>query len=331
MTTAIAPASGAGSTRQLEIGRRIQQQGALVALVLLVVFAAVRYDNFLGQNITDMLTSDVKFGLIALGMTLVIMTGGIDLSVGSVVLLGAVVAAQVGSSGQPLAFLAAIAAGTVIGLINAVLITKVNLQPFVATLATLLFTRGLALSLAGGAPVATSGGSGFRDAEVFGVPVSVLLMVALFLIGAGVVRYTGFGRYVLAVGGNEDASRLMGLPVDRTKALVYVISGVLAGLAGAVYAGQNASVATGTGQGYELVAIAAVVVGGTLLTGGVGSVLSSLVGVLLLQLILNLIIFENGLGRVAIGAEWAEVVQGLFLLLVVLLQVALAGRRKASG
>ena len=211
------------------------------------------------------------------------------------------------------------------------LITKVNLQPFVATLATLLFTRGLALSLAGGAPVATSGGSGFRDAEVFGVPVSVLLMVALFLIGAGVVRYTGFGRYVLAVGGNEDASRLMGLPVDRTKALVYVISGVLAGLAGAVYAGQNASVATGTGQGYELVAIAAVVVGGTLLTGGVGSVLSSLVGVLLLQLILNLIIFENGLGRVAIGAEWAEVVQGLFLLLVVLLQVALAGRRKASG
>jgi len=324
--TTVAPAL-ARSNRRAEIGRRVQQQGAPVALVLLLVFAAVRYDNFLGQNITDMLVGDVKFGLIALGMTLVIMTGGIDLSVGSVVFLGAVVAAQLGSSGLGISFVGAIGAGAVIGAVNAALITRVGLQPFVATLATLLFTRGLSLSLAGGKPASTAGGSGFRDATVAGVPVSVLLMVLLFLLGAGVVRYTAFGRTVLAVGGNEDASRLMGLPVDRTKALVYVLSGLLAGLAGAVYAGQNASVATGTGQGYELVAIAAVVVGGTLLTGGVGSVLASLVGVLLLQLILNLINFENAKGTIAIGAEWAEVVQGLFLLLVVLLQVLLVGKR----
>ena len=329
MTTA-APAL-ARSNRRLEIGRRVQQQGALVALVGLLVLAALRYDNFVGQNITDMLTNNVKFGLVALGMTLVIMTGGIDLSVGSVVFLGAVVAAQLGGSGRGMSFAGAVGAGALIGLVNAVLITRVRLQPFVATLATLLFTRGLSLSLAGGAPVPTSGGSAFRDAVVAGVPVSILLMVLLFLLGAGVVRYTAFGRYVLAVGGNEDASRLMGLPVDRTKAIVYVLSGALAGLAGAVYAGQNASVATSTGQGYELVAIAAVVVGGTLLTGGVGSVLASLVGVLLLQLILNLINFENALGTISIGAEWAEVVQGLFLLAVVLLQVVLVGRRATSG
>ena len=324
--TTVAPAL-ARSNRRAEIGRRIQQQGALVALVLLLAFASTRYDNFLGQNITDMLVGDVKFGLIALGMTLVIMTGGIDLSVGSVVFLGAVVAAQVGGSGLGVSFAGAMAAGALIGLVNAVLITRVGLQPFVATLATLLFTRGLSLSLAGGRPASTAGASGFRDATVAGLPVSVLLMVLLFLLGAGVVRYTAFGRTVLAVGGNEDASRLMGLPVDRTKAIVYVLSGLMAGLAGAVYAGQNASVATSTGQGYELVAIAAVVVGGTLLTGGVGSVLASLVGVLLLQLILNLINFENAKGTIAIGAEWAEVVQGLFLLLVVLLQVLLVGRR----
>jgi ribose transport system permease protein len=324
--TTVAPAL-ARRNRRMEIGRRIQQQGALVALALLLVFAATRYDNFLGQNITDMLVGDVKFGLIALGMTLVIMTGGIDLSVGSVVFLGAVVAAQLGNSGLAASFGGAVGAGALIGVVNAVLITRVGLQPFVATLATLLFTRGLSLSLAKGAPASTSGGSGFRDAEVAEVPVSVLLLVLLFLIGAAVVRYTAFGRHVLAVGGNEDASRLMGLPVDRTKAIVYVLSGVLAGLAGAVYAGQNASVATSTGQGYELVAIAAVVVGGTLLTGGVGSVLASLVGVLLLQLILNLINFENAKGTIAIGAEWAEVVQGVFLLLVVLLQVLLVGRR----
>ena len=328
--TTVAPAL-ARSNRRVEIGRRIQQQGALVALVLLLVFAATRYENFLGQNITDMLVGDVKFGLIALGMTLVIMTGGIDLSVGSVVFLGAVVAAQLGGSGLGVSFAGAVGAGALIGAVNAVLITRVGLQPFVATLATLLFTRGLSLSLAGGRPASTAGGSGFRDAAVAGVPVSVLLMVVLFLLGAGVVRYTAFGRTVLAVGGNEDASRLMGLPVDRTKAVVYVLSGLLAGLAGAVYAGQNASVATSTGQGYELVAIAAVVVGGTLLTGGVGSVLASLVGVLLLQLILNLINFENAKGTIAIGAEWAEVVQGLFLLLVVLLQVLLVGRRGRSA
>jgi len=118
---------------------------------------------------------------------------------------------------------------------------------------------------------------------------------------------------------------------QRNPKTVYVISGLLAGLAGAVYAGQNASVATSTGQGYELVAIAAVVVGGTLLTGGVGSVLASLVGVLLLQLILNLINFENAKGTISIGAEWAEVVQGLFLLLVVLLQVILVGGRARSS
>ncbi len=327
--TAVAPAL-ARRNRRIEVGRRIQQQGALVALVALLVFAGLRYDNFLGQNITDMLVGDVKFALIALGMTLVIMTGGIDLSVGSVVFLGAVVAAQLGGSGLAVSFLGATAAGALIGLVNALLITRVGLQPFVATLATLLFTRGLSLSLAGGRPTSTAGGSGFRDATVAGVPVSVLLMVTLFLLGAAVIRYTAFGRTVLAVGGNEDASRLMGLSVDRTKAIVYVLSGLLAGLAGAVYAGQNASVATSTGQGYELVAIAAVVVGGTLLTGGVGSVLASLVGVLLLQLILNLINFENAKGTIAIGAEWAEVVQGLFLLLVVLLQVLLVGRRSRA-
>lgn len=327
--TTVAPAL-ARRNRRAEIGRRIQTQGALVALVLLLVFAALRYDNFLGQNITDTLTSDVKFGLVALGMTLVIMTGGIDLSVGSVVFLGAVVAAQLGSAGLQVAFAGAVAAGALIGLVNALLITRIRLQPFVATLATLLFTRGLSLSLAHGSPAATLGGSGFRDAAVAGVPVSIVVMVLLFLLGAVVVRYTAFGRYVLAVGGNEDASRLMGLPVDRTKAIVYVISGLLAGLAGAVYAGQNASVATSTGQGYELVAIAAVVVGGTLLTGGVGSVMASLVGVLLLQLILNLINFENAKGTISIGAEWAEVVQGLFLLLVVLLQVVLVGGRARS-
>ena len=181
--TTVAPAL-ARRNRRMEIGRRIQQQGALVALVLLLVFASTRYDNFLGQNITDMLVGDVKFGLIALGMTLVIMTGGIDLSVGSVVFLGAVVAAQLGGSGLGISFAGAIGAGAAIGLVNAVLITRVGLQPFVATLATLLFTRGLSLSLAGGRPASTAGTSGFRDATVVGAVMLQLLRYTLISHGS---------------------------------------------------------------------------------------------------------------------------------------------------
>ncbi len=128
---------------------------------------------------------------------------------------------------------------------------------------------------------------------------------------------------MLAIGGNPDAAQLMGLPVTRVRASVYVLSGALAGLAGAVLSSQNGSVDTAAGQGWELSAIAAVVVGGTLLTGGVGSVLSTLVGVLLLQLIFNLIIFENAKQVITISAYWESVIRGAFLLVVVLLQVRL--------
>jgi ribose transport system permease protein len=156
-------------------------------------------------------------------------------------------------------------------------------------------------------------------------------MLLAFLIGAGVLNYTAWGRRVLAIGGNEDAAKLMGLPVARTVAGVYVLSGALAGCAGVFLGSQNGSVDTAAGQGWELTAIAAVVVGGTLLTGGVGSVLSTLVGVLLLQLIFNLIVFENGEGAITISSFWESVIRGGFLLVVVLLQARLVRQRSAGG
>ena len=139
------------------------------------------------------------------------------------------------------------------------------------------------------------------------------------------------GRHVLAVGGSEDASRLMGLPVSRVTFSVYVLSGALSGLAGVFLGSQNGSVDTAAGQGWELSAIAAVVVGGTLLTGGIGSVLSTLVGVLLLQLIFNLIVFENNKHVINISSYWESVIRGAFLLVVVLLQVRLVRRRSTAG
>ncbi|MCO1659028.1 ABC transporter permease [Pseudonocardia humida] len=316
------------------LGRVLQQQGALIALVVLVVFGALRYgEQFAtGFNIQSLLADDAKYALVALGMTFVIMTGGIDLSVGSVAALGGVVAAQLSGAGLLPAMLAALGVGAAVGLANGVLVARYGLAPFLVTLATLLVARGLALQLADARSAVADPASGFQDFgrwSLLGIPVSFWIVLVLFAAGALALHATDFGRHVLATGGNEDAARLMGLPVDRTKVAVYVLSGTLAGAAGAFLGAQTGSVDAAAGQGWELTAIAAVVVGGTLLTGGVGSVFGTLVGVLLLQLIFNLIVFENGRGVIEISSYWESVIRGAFLLAVVLLQVRLTRRRAA--
>jgi galactofuranose transport system permease protein len=326
---------GTSRRRGVQIGVLLQRQGALIALVVLVVFGALRYgENFAtGFNLSSFAGDTAKYGLVALGMTFVIMTGGIDLSVGSVVALGGVVAIKVSEHGLLPGLLAGTVAGAAVGALNGLLITKLRLQPFIVTLATLLAVRGLALTLAGTrAAVAAPGDfQKLGNWSLLGLPVAAWAMVLAFLVGAAMLNYTAWGRRVLAIGGNVDAARLMGLPVARTTFSVYVLSGALAGCAGVFLGSQNGSVDTAAGQGWELTAIAAVVVGGTLLTGGVGSVLSSLVGALLLQLIFNLIVFENGKGFINISSFWESVIRGAFLLVVVLLQVRLVKRRSAVG
>ena len=326
---------GTAGRRPVRIGLLLQRQGALIALAVLVVFGTLRYgENFAtGFNLSSFTGDTAKYGLVALGMTFVIMTGGIDLSVGSVVALGGVVAIKVSEHGLLPGLLAGTAAGAAVGAVNGLLITRLRLQPFIVTLATLLAVRGLALTLAGTrAAVAAPGDfQKLGNWSLLGLPVAAWAMLLAFLVGAAVLNYTPWGRRVLAIGGNVDAARLMGLPVARTTFSVYVLSGALAGCAGVFLGSQNGSVDTAAGQGWELSAIAAVVVGGTLLTGGVGSVLSSLVGVLLLQLIFNLIVFENGKGFINISSFWESVIRGAFLLVVVLLQVRLVRRRGASG
>jgi ribose/xylose/arabinose/galactoside ABC-type transport system permease subunit len=335
MTTTVAASGGTSRGRRVQAGLLLQRQGALIALVVLVVFGALRYgEKFAtGYNLSSFTGDTAKYGLVALGMTFVIMTGGIDLSVGSVAALGGVVAIKVSAHGLLAGLLAGIAAGAAVGAVNGFLITRLRLQPFIVTLASLLAIRGLALHVAGTrAAVAAPGGfQKLGSWSLLGLPVAAWAMLLAFLLGAAVLRYTPWGRRVLAVGGNVDAARLMGLPVARTTFSVYVVSGALAGCAGVFLGSQNGSVDTAAGLGWELSAIAAVVVGGTLLTGGVGSVLSSLVGVLLLQLIFNLIVFENGEGAITISSYWESVIRGAFLLVVVLLQVRLVRRRRSVG
>src|SRR5205085_4283175 len=230
------------------------------------------------------------------GRACVIVSGGIDLSVGTVAVLASVVAARVSEHGIAAAVASGLAVGIVAGTFNGVVIARLRLMPFVVTLCTYIAARGAALIVSGRETISISYEQGFDavgQGTFLALPIPLWITAAAVVAGAIVLRYSGFGRAVLAVGGNEEAARLMGLPVDRVKIGVYVLSGALAGLAGVILASQTSGSPT-EGVGWELIAIASVVVGGTLLTGGEGSILNTVTGALLLAVILNLIHFENG-------------------------------------
>jgi galactofuranose transport system permease protein len=301
---------------------------------LLILFGWLRYDNFLGLfNISSVLRYNSMFALVALGMCFVIMTGGIDLSVGGTAALGSVVSAMLSPYGMLIGTLGGVGAGLCIGLINGLVIVRMRILPFIATLAAMLAAYGTALLLAKDQSVSVSYESGFTDLgqnDILYVPIPALIAAALYIVGSIVLNYTSAGRTVLAIGGNEDASRLMGLPVNRVKFLVYVVSGGLAGLAGVVLASQTGAGQPTEGVGWELIAIASVVVGGTLLTGGLGSVGATLAGAMLLGLIYSVLNFENGYGFISLSAYWQSVVRGVFLLIVVILQSQLTGRAEQA-
>jgi galactofuranose transport system permease protein len=323
-------------------GNLFRQQGALIALVIVVTFSFIRYDNFDTITIDSVLNFNAQFGLIALGMSFVIMTGGIDLSVGGIAALASVVAALNSSHGFFYALFAAIIAGTLVGIVNGIVVAWMRVPPFITTLATLYIVRGIALRLINDqASITLDQKSDFTT--IAGTPVGVgiftpplpftiPLLIIAFIIGILVLRYTRFGRNVLAIGGNAEAAQLMGLPVKRTLFLVYTLSGALSGLVGVLLSiNLNGGSAT-EGNGWELIAIAAVVVGGTLLTGGVGSIFGTFVGVLLLGTIVEILQLENNYtldhgGGLYLNSFWQNVIRGVFLLIVVLLQSRLQQQR----
>ncbi|UEM25389.1 ABC transporter permease (plasmid) [Skermanella mucosa] len=330
-TDTVAPRRPAPPSLAARAGAALSRQGVLIALVLLILFGALRYDNFLGEyNVLSVLRYNSMFALIALGMCFVIMTGGIDLSVGAVAAMASVVSALLSPQGLLPALLGGVAAGAAVGLINGLVIAKLRILPFITTLATLLAAQGTGLLLAGNQSVSVSWDGLFVElgqGDLFGLPIPALIAAAAYLLGSLALNYTGFGRHTLAVGGNEEAARLMGLPVERITIAVYTLSGALAGLAGVILASQFGAGQPTEGAGWELFAIAAVVVGGTLLTGGVGSVGATLSGVLLLGLIFNILNFENGRGVISLSAYWQSVIRGAFLLVVVILQSRLTRRQ----
>ncbi|MGB9179237.1 MAG: ribose ABC transporter permease, partial [Pyrinomonadaceae bacterium] len=305
----------------------IQRQGALIALIIVCIFAAMRYERFLTEyNLSNVLRQNSMLGLVALGMTFVILTGGIDLSVGSLLAVAGVIAAKLSDHGILVAAIAAIAFTTLLGLINGVVIARARIQPFITTLAMMIAARGLALVYTGEQSVRVSSiseGFTWLGRGLIGpVPVPVVILVVAYAIAWLALNHTAFGRHVYAIGDNEEAARLMGLNVSRVTLGVYALSGALSGLAGVILASRLGTGQPVAGAGWELDAIAAVVVGGTLLTGGQGGVGSTLVGVLLLGVIFNLFNLEG-----TISPWWQLVLRGLILLFVVIVQNRLSARK----
>ncbi|AOS63842.1 ABC transporter permease [Actinoalloteichus hymeniacidonis] len=307
------------------LARLVQRQGALVILIVAVLAATFAFDSFgTSGNLTNIGMQASFLAVVALGMTFVIMTGGIDLSVGSVFALGGVLAAWGSQYGTWAALLLPLLVCGAIGLIQGLIIAKGGLPPFIVTLAGLLFARGLLLLISdeGATTYKVPAESAFRElaqGRFLGIGFPIWLVIIAFVIGSVVLHRTSYGATVLAIGGQEDAADLMGLPVARTKIVAYLTSGLLAGFGGMLIASYTSSGVTVLGVGMELEAIAAVVLGGTLLTGGAGTVLGTLVGVLLLQVIMNVI---NQVG--SLNSNWQAVVSGTILLAVVTLQQWLA-------
>lgn len=320
---------------------------ALIALAAVVLFFSVMAPNFLSTaNFLIMFKHVAITAILAVGMSYVILTGGIDLSVGSIAGLGGMVAGSLILNGVvlaplgvviypsvPLVIALVLALGAVAGGINGVLIARFRIAPFIATLGMLYVARGAALLLSGGATYpnltgrADLGNQGFPllgAGKFLGVPISVLIMAGLAVVAAFVARNTPFGRRVFAVGGNERAAMLSGVRVDRVKIAVYVISGVCAALVGLIVSSELVAAHPATGETFELSAIAAVVLGGASLAGGRGGVGGALIGACVIG------VLGDGLVMMGVSEFWQMVIKGLVIIAAVGLD-QLQGRLAVTG
>lgn len=307
------------------LAARIRRLGLVFAFLGLCIVLWILSDRFLTPaNVLNILRQSSINGIIAVGMTLVILTAGIDLSVGSVLALSSVIAAQLLVRGIPplMAFFSGMLVGALLGLFNGTLVTLFSLPPFIATLGTMTFARGLALSFTQGKPI--SGlpesfrilGTGF----VGPIPVPVIVVSAVFLVGAMFLNLTPQGERLYALGDNPVAARFTGIPVTSYVIMVYCAAGALAALAGQILIARLDSAQPVMGMGYELDAIAAVVVGGANFTGGRGGLMGTLIGVLFI------VVINNGSNLLNIPSFWGQVIKGVVISMALLLNRASASK-----
>jgi len=306
------------------------QFGAFGVLILLcIIFAYFEPAFFSQRNVFNVLRQISIYGLLAIGMTFVILTAGIDLSVGSVLALAGLVAAgvykgafgllQAGTAGQTegygifAAVGAALLVGVLAGLLHGLAVVTLNVPPFIATLGGITAFRGLALLLSGGQPISTFDETytWWGKESLFGIPVLVVVLLFFAVLGWVVLRYTRYGRQVYAIGGNAEAARLSGLNINRILLSVYAISGFFAGLSGFLLSSRLNSAEQGAGAGYELTVIAGVVIGGTSLSGGVGNIPGTILGILMIG------VLSNGLTLLGWSPYVQQVITGLIIVFAV--------------
>ncbi|MFI5965466.1 substrate-binding domain-containing protein [Streptomyces asoensis] len=319
--------SGTGAGGATAVRRLLLDNGALTALIVLVIAMSALSGDFLTtDNLLNVGVQAAVTAILAFGVTFVIVSAGIDLSVGSVAALSATVLAWSATQhGVPVAVavVLAVATGIAAGLVNGFLIAYGKLPPFIATLAMLSVARGLSLVISEGSPIAFPDSVSHLGDTLGGwLPVPVIVMVVAGLIAAFVLGRTYIGRSMYAIGGNEEAARLSGLRVRRQKLAIYALSGVFAAAAGIVLASRLSSAQPQAADGYELDAIAAVVIGGASLAGGTGKASGTLIGALILA------VLRNGLNLLSVSAFWQQVVIGVVIALAVLLDTV---RRKAGA
>ena len=318
------PGTGRGVGRAAR-GAAQQKLLAFASLIVLVIGFSLASPNFLQtSNIMAILQATSVNGVLAVGVTLIIITGGIDLSIGTLMTFCAVIAGVVltwGGMPLPLGILAAIGTGAACGLISGTLVAKARIPPFIATLGMMLILKGLSLIVTGAKPIYfndTPGFSVISQGSLIGalipalpVPNGVLILFLTAAVIAWVLSRTVLGRYTFALGSNEEAVRLSGVDTDFWKMAIYALAGGIVGLGGLLMASRLNSAQPALGLGYELEAIAAVVIGGTSLSGGRGTVLGTLIGALIMA------VLTNGLRVLSVAPEWQTVVTGIIIIAAV--------------
>ncbi|MFL9959461.1 ABC transporter permease [Paraburkholderia nemoris] len=317
------PASQSRSAHMRDIYRRYGIVAVLIVLCIVLSFAN-QYFLTLG-NIADILRQTSINGILAVGMTYVVLTAGIDLSVGSTLALAGIISASLVTGPHPhgaaIGLAAGLAVGAAIGAINGLLVARLSIPPFVATLGMLSAARGLTYIYNDGMPVTDlpDGYLTIGTGAIAGIPVPIIVFALVVVLFWLVLRYTTYGRYVYAVGGNAKSAKTSGISTGKILFSVYVIGGLLAGLAGIILAARTTSALPQAGVSYELDAIAAVVIGGTSLSGGTGSLGGTVVGALLIGVI------NNGLNLLGVSSYYQQVVKGVIIVGAVLLD---ASRKK---
>ena len=312
-------ADDAGKRDLKAVLRQSLQQGlAFGTLIVLVIFFSIANPAFLQwSNISGVLLATAVIGILAVGTTLVIITGGIDLSIGTGMTFAAVMTGvTITNFGLPMwvGILVGIATGALMGAVNGANIVFLKVPPFIATLAMMMITQGLNMIVSGVKPVYIQV-DGFKNIAlgelIPGLPNAVLILFACAIVASILLTRTILGRYTFSIGSNEEATRLSGINTSKWKILIYMSAGVFTGIAGVVLASRLGSAQPQLGTGYELQAIAAVVIGGTSMLGGRGSILGTLIGALVMSVLIN------GLRIMSIQTEWQNVVVGIVILLAV--------------